>query len=129
MEMLFIELVGPLIRNKRGHIGILVVVDSFSKFVSFCPVRKMKSSAVSDYLARSCFPVLGVPKSIVSYNALVFCCKVFKDHVLSGGFEQLTTTPYYPQASLAQRVNRNLKAALKIFTTSLRIRGMRICLG
>ena len=31
------------------------------------------------------------------------------------GFEHLTTTPYYPQASLAERVNRNLKAALKIF--------------
>ena len=27
----------------------------------------------------------------------------------------MTTTPYYPQASLAERVNRNLKAALKIF--------------
>ena len=29
--------------------------------------------------------------------------------------EHITTTPYYPQASLAERVNRNLKSALKIF--------------
>jgi len=32
-----------------------------------------------------------------------------------GGVEHLTTTPYYPQASLAERVNHNLKSALKIF--------------
>jgi hypothetical protein len=29
--------------------------------------------------------------------------------------EHITTTPYYPQDSLAERVNRNLKSALKIF--------------
>jgi hypothetical protein len=29
--------------------------------------------------------------------------------------KHLTTTPYYPQASLAELVNRNLKSALKFF--------------
>ena len=31
------------------------------------------------------------------------------------GIKRINTTPYYPQSSLAKRVNRNLKAALKIF--------------
>jgi hypothetical protein len=31
------------------------------------------------------------------------------------GIQHITTTPYYPQGSLAERVNRNLKTALKIF--------------
>ena len=31
------------------------------------------------------------------------------------GVAHITTTPYYPQASLAERVNRNHKSALKIF--------------
>ena len=31
------------------------------------------------------------------------------------GVKHITTTPYYPQGSLAERVNRNLKSALKIF--------------
>ena len=79
MERLFIDFVGPLTRTKCGNIGILVVVDSFSKFVSFCPVRKMMSAAVSDYLGRSYFPAFGVPKSIVTDNAKAFCCKYFKD--------------------------------------------------
>jgi len=31
------------------------------------------------------------------------------------GVDHLTTTPYYTQSSLAERVNRNLKSALKIY--------------
>jgi len=31
------------------------------------------------------------------------------------GVTHLTTTPYYPQSSLVERVNRNLKASLKNF--------------
>ena len=35
MERLFIDFVGPVTRTKRGNLAILVVVDAFSKFVSF----------------------------------------------------------------------------------------------
>jgi len=75
----------------------------------------MTSAAVSDYLGRSYFPAFGVPKSIVTDNAKDFCCKEFKDLCFNWRVEHLTTTPYYPQASLAERVNSNLKAPLKIF--------------
>jgi len=115
MVRLFIDFVGPLVRIKRGNIAILVVVDSFSKFVSFRPVRKMTSSAVSDYLEREYFPAYGTQKSIVTDNAKVFRCKQFRDLFFRWGIEHLTTTPYYPQVSLAERVNRNLKSAFKIF--------------
>jgi hypothetical protein len=37
----FIDIVGPLNRTKRGNIAILVIVDGFSKFVSFYPVKKV----------------------------------------------------------------------------------------
>ena len=43
MDRLFIDFVGPLLRSKRGNIAILVIVGSFSKFVSSCPVRKITS--------------------------------------------------------------------------------------
>jgi len=70
---------------------------------------------VSDYLEREYFPAYGTPKSIVTDNAKVFRCKEFRDLCFRWGIEHLTTTPYYPQGSLAERVNRNLKSALKIF--------------
>ena len=55
MERLFVDFVGPLTRMKRGNLAILVVVDGFSKFVSFFSVRKISSQVVSDCLERSFF--------------------------------------------------------------------------
>lgn len=102
MDQLFVDFVGPLVSSKRGNIAILVVVDSFSKFVL-------------EYLERTFFPGYGTPRSVVTDNAKVFCCKNFKDLCFRWGIDHVTTTPYYPQASLAEQVNLNLKAALKVF--------------
>jgi hypothetical protein len=115
MERLFVDFVGPLVRSKRGNIAILVVVDGFSKFVCFYPVRRITAQVVLDCLERSFFPAYGTPKCVVTDNARVFCCGLFRDFCFRWGVKHITTTPYYPQASLAERVNRNLKSALKIF--------------
>jgi transposase InsO family protein len=114
MERLFIDFVGPLTRTKARNIAILVV-DGFSKFVSFRPVRKISSAVVVEYLERVFFPAYGCPASIVTDNTTVFRSKQIRDLCFRWGVEHFTTTPYYPQASLAERVNRNLKAAFKIF--------------
>jgi len=115
MEKLFIDFVAPLTCTKRGNLAIIVNMDTFSKFVIFSPVRKISSQVVSDSLKGVFFPAYGTPFSIVNDNARVFCCKHFRDLCLRWRITHNTTTPYYPQASLAKQVNRNLKSALRIF--------------
>jgi len=66
MDRLFAGFVGPLMGTKRGNIVILVVVDSFSKFVEFHPVRRMTSQTVLSYLERTYFPAFRTPKSNVT---------------------------------------------------------------
>jgi hypothetical protein len=61
MEKLFVDFVGPLTHTKRGNLSILVVVDGFSKFVFFFPVRKISSQVVSDCLERVFYPAFGTP--------------------------------------------------------------------
>ena len=60
MERLFIDFVGPLIRTKRGNIAIMVIVDGFSKFLTFHTVRRISGSVV-EYLERMYFPAMGPP--------------------------------------------------------------------
>jgi transposase InsO family protein len=115
MERLFIDFVGPLVRTKRGNMAILVILDGFSKFGTFCPVRKISAQVVTDCLERTFFPAYSTPNSIVTDNARVFCGKQFRDLCFRWGIDHITTTPYYPQSSLAERANRNLKSALKVF--------------
>jgi hypothetical protein len=115
MQRLFIDFFGPLTRTRRGNIAILVVVDGFSKFVTLFPVRRITAKVVCDSLERQYFAEYGTPVSVVTDNATVFRSKLVKDMCFRWGIKHITTTPYYPQGSLAERVNRNLKAALKIF--------------
>jgi hypothetical protein len=73
------------------------------------------SQVVCDCLERVFFPAYGTPASVVTDNAKAFRSKQMKDLCFRWGISHITTTPYYPQGSLAERVNRNLKSALKIF--------------
>ena len=77
LDRLFIDFVGPLVRTKMGNIAILVVVDAFSDFVALYPVRSITARVVLECLEWTFFPAYGTPKSIVSDNARVFCCKSF----------------------------------------------------
>ena len=115
MEKVFIDFVGPLTRTQHGHMAILVVLDGFSKFVVFFPVRRITSQAVVQCLERSYFPIYGMTHIIVTDNASVFRSKQIRQLCFKWVVTHVTTTPYYPQGSLVERVNRNLKSALKIF--------------
>jgi hypothetical protein len=75
---------GPLVRTKKGNQAILVVMDSFSKFVAFYPVRNITSAVVCDVLEHKYFMNYGVTKSLVSDNARVFKSKLFYDFFSMG---------------------------------------------
>jgi hypothetical protein len=115
LERIFIDFMEPLSRMKRGHQAIMVVMDSFSKFVAFFPVWRIMAEVVCEVLETHYFNVYGIPKSLVTDNAKVFKSKRFYDFCFQWGVCRIHTTPYYPQGSLAEMVMRNLKAALKIF--------------
>jgi len=53
MEKLFVDFVGLLARTKRGNSAIVVVLDGFSKFVVFYPVRRVSLQVVVDCLDRN----------------------------------------------------------------------------
>ena len=96
MERVFIDFVGPLTRTQRGHTAILVVLDGFSKFVVFFPVRRITSQAVMQCLESSYFPVYGTPHTIVTDNASVFRSKKIRQLCFKWAVRHVTTTPYYP---------------------------------
>jgi transposase InsO family protein len=115
LDRVFLDFFGPITRSKKGNQAILVVMDGFSKFVSFFPVRNITSNAVCESLEGQFFKAYGIPRSLVTDHARVFKSKEFHDFCFKWGIKRIHTTPYYPKGSLAERVMRNLKAALQIF--------------
>jgi len=101
MERLFVDFVGPLTRTKRGNTAILVLVDGFSKFVKFCPVRRITSPTSVDCLEKDYFPAYGTPSMLVTDNAR-FPVQVDQGHVFSLGGETHYYHPLLPPGLLSR---------------------------
>jgi transposase InsO family protein len=115
LQKIFIDYVGKLPRSKEGHTALLVCVDAFSKFVWLIPVRGMTSRATIKALRERIFSSFSVPEILVTDNAQYFVSREFRDFCFSLGIKHVTTSPYYPKPSHAERFNRNLRAALIAF--------------
>jgi hypothetical protein len=111
-KKLFIDYVGKLPRTKQGNCMLLVCVDDFSKFVWLVPVRRATTEATIKALRTKIFSSFSVPEITVSDNAQCFVSKEFRQFCFGLEIQHVTTTPYYPQPSLAERFNRNLPSAL-----------------
>jgi hypothetical protein len=111
----FVDFMGPMVRTKKGHQAILVILDGFSKFVVFYFVKSIMSKVVCEAFEWFYFLAYGVQETVVSDNAKVFKSKPYYDLCFKWGLKRIYPTPYYPQGSLVETVNRNLRAALKIY--------------
>jgi transposase InsO family protein len=112
MQKPFVDFVGKLPRSKAGNTDILVCVDAFTKFVWLVPVREMTTRTTIRVLRERIFSAFSVPKVLVSDNAQCFMSREFRHFCFEMGVRHITTSPYYPQPSHAERFNRNFRSAL-----------------
>lgn len=114
-EIVSCDIMGPFPRSPKGNRYLLVVTDHFSKWVELHPLRQLSSRTIWDKL-RDTFTRFGFCSQLISDNASYFTSKVFEDCSTTLGIQHKCTTPYHPQANIAERVNRNLKAMLVVYT-------------
>jgi transposase InsO family protein len=111
LEKLFVDFVGKFPRSKSGNAYAKVCTDAFTKFVWIFPVREASTATVIRALDLV-FATFGISEILVSDNATQFTSNNFRRMCFARGIRHVTTTPYYPQPSHAERFNRNLRAAL-----------------
>jgi hypothetical protein len=92
-----------------------VVTDAFSKFVFLIPTKSTKAHVTTAALSSRVFSIFGPPQYIVSDNVSHFKSHCFKDFCFELGIQHIFTSPYYPNPSHAERANKNLKTALRIY--------------
>lgn len=110
-QRMYIDFVGPLPRSKAGNKFVLVCVDAFTRFVWLVPSGGATTQIVINKL-QNIFGTFGPPETLVTDNATAFTSNQFKEFCLGLGIKHITTTPYYPNPSYAERLNRNLRSAL-----------------
>lgn len=114
-QRFYIDLIGPLPRTRAGHIGILIVLDHFSKFTYLKPLRRFVSKEIINYLRAEIFNCYGVPESVVTDNGSQFRSKDFERFLEGYGIRHILTAVYSPQANASERVNRSINEALRSY--------------
>lgn len=109
---LHIDHLGPFVRSKRGHSHILVIVDSFTKFVFIKPVRNTKTQGVIKVLT-DIFDTFRAPDRIISDRGSCFTSHSFKRFCLSRGVKHVLNTVASPRSNgQVERYNRTILDSL-----------------
>jgi len=111
-ESLYVDLMGPYTRSSQQNRFLLVVVDNFTKWVEFFPLRNSTADKVVQKLWEVCCK-WGFPDSIVADNGVQFGrSDVFKKWCQSFGIKSLFIPPYHPQSNVTERYNQTIKAMI-----------------
>ena len=98
--------------GKDGHRYILTIIDHFSCFVKFYPLKTKQASGIVSRLTQYVAD-FGAPSSLMCDNALEFTGQEMRTWAQQHGVEMLYTTPYHPQANgLIERMHRTLKTVM-----------------
>lgn len=114
-QRIYVDLLGPYPRSKKGFIGLLIVLDHFSKYHWLCPLKKFTSSLIIQFLEQQIFHHFGVPESIISDNGSQFKSNDFNAFLTQYGIHHIYTALYSPQSNASERVNRSIIAAIRSY--------------
>lgn len=116
-QLIAVDLIGPLPRSSSGYQYILSVVDYFSKFTLFFPLRSATAKSVMQHLEDQVFLLFGAPRWLVCDNGPQFKSKEFQSLVASYGVRIVYNAHYHPQADPVERYNQTVETMLRAYVT------------
>ena len=108
MERINIDFAGPI----QGSM-LLVVVDSYSKWIEVIPMKTTTAGRTVEEL-RTLFARLGIPKQVVSDNGPQFTSGEVAEFFRNNGVRHIRVAPYHPSSNgAAERAVQTVKNSLK----------------
>ncbi|XP_028165519.1 uncharacterized protein LOC114356506 [Ostrinia furnacalis] len=103
---------GPFVRSKHKNSYLLVIVDSFTKYVNLTPVRSTKSKE-SIKVFKNYFSYFGTPTRLITDRGTSFTSKKFKSFVSKLGIKHILNSVATPRANgQVERYNRTILSSL-----------------
>ena len=116
LEKVHIDFLGPLPTTNNGNNHVLVISDSFTKWVELIPLPSQNAEETAKALVNQFIARLGCPFSILSDQGRNFESDLFKAICELLGIHKYRTTAYRPSANgQAERVNRTFMQAVRSF--------------
>lgn len=118
MHTLHADHLGPFIKTRKGHTYVLVVIDSFTKFV-FAKAAKNCSSVESIRLLKEIFTQFGNPIRIITDRGKAFTSRYFKQFTEAMQLKHVLNAIASPRSNgQVERVNRTLLNGLNTMSES-----------
>lgn len=114
-EMVAADLIGPLPRSASGFKYILVVLDTFTKFVLLIPLRAATAALVAKHLEQDVFLIFGIPRYLICDNGAEFTGRAVKILAEEYKLRLLYNPSRHPQANPAERVNKTIGNLLRAY--------------
>lgn len=112
-DLVMADLYGPLPSGVFGYANILVVQDSFSKFVKLYPLKRATAKAVVGKFKN--FITIIRPKAVMTDNGKQFISKIWQETMKECGIKKIYTTVRNPRPNTTERVNKELGRIFRTF--------------
>jgi len=114
-DVVGLDLFGPLPKTTSGNKHVLTVIDTFTRFVQFIPLKVADADEVVRAINDRIIPIFGVPKRFHTDNGTQFTSTMFQHVCERLNVKHTKTLPWHPQGNGAtERVHRLLKSRLRI---------------
>jgi Integrase core domain len=115
LEMMAMDVLGPLPRTARGNEYILVVMDYFTKWPEVYPISDQKAGTICECL-RDVVATHGAPRILLSDQGRNFESEMIKELCAAYGIDKRRTTPLHPQCDgMVERFNKTLAIMLTMY--------------
>lgn len=94
-----IDIFGPLPTSTKRNKYVIVLMDHFSKFVRFFPVRNQKLDTIMGVMEEKYFVEVGIPETVVSDRGGQFVAARWEQFGREHGFAVRRTSAYNPQST------------------------------
>ena len=105
MDTIHLDHIGPLVETKKGYQHLLVLVDSFAKFVWICPTKSTTTAEVLKRM-REHQKVFRNPRVLISDRGSAFTSDDFENYCKSEEVQHQRITTNVPRGNgQVERVN------------------------
>ena len=113
MQLVAVDILGPLPESEGGNLYVLGVADYFTKWVEVFPIPNQEARTVATKLVDEVFCRFSMPEQLHSDQGKQFESKVIEEICKLLHIRKSRTTPYHPQSDgLVERFNRTLLSML-----------------
>ena len=116
LDIVSLDIVGPLPVAERGHMYLLTFVDHFTRFCEAIPIVRQDTETIAREFVVRIITQLGVPRKLLTDRGANFTSALLKETCRLLNIQKLQTSSYNPQANgICERMHKLLTDMISHF--------------